>query len=82
MDRKIPISDSLRQRIMEFQVVGTGGYQALVAALQKRLDGDVLIIDDKFYSRLEHYAFDFGSGGWQKFLREILAEVDQNSAQP
>ncbi len=82
MERRIAISDSLRQRITKFRVVGSGGYQSLVASLQKRLDDNVLVIDDKFYKRLEHYAFDFGSGGWQEFLREILAEVDQKSAQP
>ena len=80
--RQVVISEQLARRIADFEIVGSGGYQSLIGALKKRMRGNALVVDDKFYRRVEHYAYDFGSGGWQTFLREILAEVDQAAAHP
>lgn len=48
--------------------------------LKGRLEGDELLVDDELQERIEHYAVDFGSGGWQTFFRQLLADVESATA--
>ena len=75
--RRVDLSEQLAQKIKDREVTGQGGFQELAKALKKRLSGRSLEIDDDFKERIEHYAFDYGSGGWQTFLREIVSEIEQ-----
>jgi hypothetical protein len=61
-------------------VRGRGGFQGFVRELQRRLEGDELLVDDELRERIEHYAIDFGSGGWQTFFRQLLADVEGATA--
>jgi hypothetical protein len=79
--RKIAVSAPLRGRLSA-SVVGAGGYQTLVQEIQKRLDGDKLVVDDGLLERIEHFAFDYGSGGWQQLLRDLLAEIESSAPRP
>ena len=72
--RKVVLSDSLRAKLSR-ETMGTGGYQALVQEIQRNLDGATLVVDDKLLERIEHYAYDYGSGGWQQLLRDLLGEI-------
>lgn len=72
--RKVVLSNTLRERL-SVDTVGTGGYQSLVQEIQKRLRGATLAVDDELTERIEHYAFDYGSGGWQ--LDRLLKEKSQ-----
>ena len=71
----IVLSDALRARLSS-ETVGRGGYQTLV---QKRLHGTKLVADDELVERIEHYAFDYGSGGWQQLLRDLLGEIESSA---
>ncbi len=59
--------------------MGTGGYQTLVQEIQKSLEGTTLVVDDELVERIEHYAFDYGSGGWQLLLRDLLGEIEASA---
>lgn len=60
-------------------VSGEGGFQSLVRALQSRLSGRFLEVDDDTREQIEHYAYDYGSGGWQDLLRQLLEEIERQS---
>lgn len=77
MTMQVTLSEPLAQKIREREINGQGGFQSFARELQQRLSGRSLELDDDFRERLEHYAFDFGRGGWQTFLREIVAEIEQ-----
>lgn len=77
--RKIVLSKALRERLFA-PTTGAGGYQALVQQIQGRLDDDRLAVDDELVERIAHHAFDYGAGGWQQFLRDLLAEIESSSA--
>jgi len=79
--RRIALSEALRERLSA-STVGTGGYQALVSEIQRRLEDDKLVVDDALLERIEHYAFEYGSGGWQQLLRDLLAETESPAPQP
>jgi hypothetical protein len=79
--RKIAVSEPLRRRLSA-PIVGAGGYQTLVQEIQKRLEGDKLAVDDVLMERIEHYAFDYGAGGWQQLLRDLLAEIESSAPRP
>ena len=74
----IVLSDALRARLSS-ETVGRGGYQTLVREIQKRLHGTKLVADDELVERIEHYAFDYGSGGWQQLLRDLLGEIESSA---
>jgi hypothetical protein len=80
-NRKIALSVALRERL-SVPTVGTGGYQTLVKEIQRRLRGDELPVDDALVERIEHYAFDYGTGGWQQLLRDLLAEIESSAPRP
>ena len=77
--RRIVLSKALRERLST-PTVGSGGYQALVQEIQKRQVGGELAVDDALVERIEHYAFDYGSGGWQQLLRDLLAEIESSAS--
>lgn len=79
--RKIAVSEPLRRRLFA-PTAGAGGYQTLVQEIQKRLEGDKLAVDDALMERIEHYAFDYGTGGWQQLLRDLLAEIESSAPRP
>lgn len=79
--RRIVLSEALRERLST-PTAGAGGYQSLVQEIQRRLQGDTLTVDDELVERIEHYAFDYGSGGWQQLLRELLAEIESSAPRP
>lgn len=77
---RVKLSESLLQRIREREVSGEGGFQELVRKLQKdciKEDGYLELPSD-LRQRVEHYAYAYGSGGWQNLLRELVAEIDQS----
>ena len=76
--RRIAVSESLRRELVK-PTSGTGGYQALVRDIQARLEGDELAVDDMLVERITHYAFDYGSGGWQQLLRDLLKEIETSA---
>lgn len=39
------------------------------------MDDGVLRVNDELVDRIEHYAYDYGAGGWQTLLRDLLAEL-------
>ena len=55
-----------------------GAFQALVQEINQRLNGSSLTIDDALIERIEHYAYDYGSGGWQTVLRNLLSEIESS----
>ena len=55
---------------------GTGGFQSLVIDISRGLEGSVLEVDADLRERIEHYAYDFGSGGWQQILRQLLDHIE------
>jgi hypothetical protein len=79
-ERMVKISETLRDRFRE-PVSGAGGYQEIVRTIQKRMDNGTVCVDDDLIERIEHYAYDYGAGGWQALLRDFLAEVE-SSEQP
>lgn len=78
-DLRVPLSAGMQQRLAEAPR-GTGGYQTLVAEIRDRVRDASLAVDDELIERIEHYAFDYGSGGWQSLLRELLAEIQAQRA--
>lgn len=74
--RFIQLSDELATRLSR-TVEGEGGFQRLVRDIQTRMSDRVLELDDTLRERIEHYAYDFGSGGWQTLLRDLLAEIER-----
>ncbi len=72
----IQLSPDLAERLRSIPTPGEGGYQSLVRQLQQRLEGNQLRLDEQMRERMEHYAYDFGRGGWQLFLREILDQAE------
>jgi hypothetical protein len=78
--RKIVISEALRDRLCA-PTAGSGGYQTLVHEIQGRLQEDQLSIDDALVERIEHCAFDYGTGGWQQLLRDLLVEIESSAPQ-
>jgi hypothetical protein len=61
--------------------VGSGGYQSLMDTLRERLKDSRLEVDSKLRDRIEHYAYDYGNGGWQSLLREILEQIERSQRQ-
>lgn len=55
---------------------GSGGFQTFLKELRTRLHGSVLEVDPAVRERIEHYAFDFGGGGWQNVLRRIVERIE------
>lgn len=56
-------------------VGGEGGFQSL--GLQERLNGRLPEVDDDTREQIEHYAYDYGSGGWQALLRKLLEGIER-----
>jgi len=79
--RKIALSEALRERLSA-PTAGNGGYQTLVQEIRKRLQGGILAVDDDLVERIEHYAFDYGAGGLQQLLRDLLIEIESAATRP
>ena len=79
---QVTVSEELAQKIRDREIVGQGGFQELGKALKNRLSGCSLAVDDEFRDRIEHYAFAYGNGGWQNFLREIIVEIERAPGHP
>jgi hypothetical protein len=79
--RTIVLSKPLQERLSA-PTAGAGGYQTLVQEIQKRLERERLDVDDALVERIEHYAFDYGAGGWQQLLRDLLAEIESSASHP
>ena len=76
---RVRLPDELVQKLHE-DVVGRGGFQSFVKQLKRKLHGNELEVDAELRDRIEHYAFDFGSGGWQTFFRRLLSEIENAAA--
>jgi len=74
--RVLSLTASLRHAV-EQPVLGEGGFQTLFRELQAQIEEDVLRITDEQISRARRYADDYGAGGFQQRLREILTAVDR-----
>ncbi len=72
---RIALPPDLIARLQE-KPRGTGGFQSLVADISRRLSGSVLEVDSELRERIEHYAYDFGAGGWQDLLRTLLQQIE------
>lgn len=79
MSRRIRLSTDLKTRLTETEINGEGGFQSLMRKLQAAVHGDDLVLEADWHERMEHYAFDFGSGGWQTLLRQLLEAIEQES---
>ncbi len=79
--KRIKLSDALWKRLQE-PITGEGGFQALARKLQhdNLKDGEIEI-DDEVRRRLIHYAYAYGSGGWQNLFKDLLAEIDAAAEQ-
>lgn len=77
--RRVRLSAAVRKKLVA-PVRGRGGFQSFMRELQSRLEDDELLVDDALQERIEHYAVDFGSGGWQTFLRQLLEDVESATA--
>lgn len=60
--------------------MGEVGSSTSSAELQAHVEGDELVLDEALRGRIEHYAIDFGRGGWQTFFRQLLDEVERATA--
>lgn len=76
---RVRLSPTVRKKLLA-PVRGQGGFQHFVRQLQARIDGDDLVVDEALRERLEHYAIDFGSGGWQSLFRQLLDDVESSTA--
>lgn len=57
-------------------VVGSGGFQSLLRALQKSLDQEgTLTLTPDLVARIAHYVKSYGEGGFQGRLDFILREL-------
>jgi hypothetical protein len=54
-----------------------GGFQNFIVKLQSKLDqpSGILELSDDEIDRIARYAFDYGSGGWEKLLVGVFGRV-------
>ena len=79
--RKIAVSKQVRERLSTAKE-GEPGYQAFIHEIRKRMEGEILLVDDALVERIEHYAFDYGRGHWQQILRDLLTEIESSAPRP
>lgn len=79
--RKVVVSEAPRERLsVPIVGVGVGGDQTLVREIATRLDRDP--VDEARLDRIEHDPFDYGTGGGQPLLRDLLAAVESAAPRP
>lgn len=54
---------------------GVGGFQALIARLQTKLQGNELELDLEDVERIARYVKQYGQGGFQGRLDGVLTEI-------
>lgn len=52
-----------------------GGFQQLMGKLQDSIHGNQLTVDGETHKQMVRYAAEYGDGGWQERLREILDKM-------
>ncbi len=72
---KVPLPPALVAQL-QTKPRGTGDFQSLVLSISRGLNDSVLEVDPDLQERIEHYAYDFGSGGWQLILRQLLDHIE------
>jgi hypothetical protein len=57
-----------------------GGFQKLIVGLRRQLNPEtgVLHINDSQVERIERYRRDYGRGGWQGVLDEVLKQAQKS----
>ncbi len=71
----IVLSSELRDYFAESQFRGQGGFQSLGRLLAERLQtSKVLRLTPEELARVVHYARNYGNGGFQSKLRELIVE--------
>lgn len=76
---KVPLQPALVAQL-QTRPRGAGGFQALVLDISRNLKDSILEVDAELRERIEHYAYDFGIGGWQKILRQLLDQIEATKA--
>jgi len=79
--RKIAVSQKLRARLSTADG-SVAGYQTFIHEILKRMEGEILEVDDDLFERIEHYSWDFGRGPWQLLLRDLLTEIESSAPRP
>jgi hypothetical protein len=76
----IPLTAEEADKI-RMKVIGFGGLQDLLRALQKQLDdGNVLSVTPSQIERILRYSQSYGSGGFQGRLQGVLVELKRLGA--
>ena len=71
--QKIELGEVLHKKINDTKNKGTGGFQRLFEKLDSKISANhILTVDDSTYNVIDRYAYEYGSGGNQSILREIL----------
>tara|TARA_Y100001954_G_C15648904_1_gene521618 strand:+ start:206 stop:511 length:306 start_codon:yes stop_codon:yes gene_type:complete len=72
----IELSDEQIDAVKEGNTEGEGGFQSLISSLQGNLDEDegTLTLDEEQQERVPRYAKDYGQGGWEDQLTEMVGE--------
>jgi hypothetical protein len=58
-------------------VNGVGGFQSLLRALQKQLNGNELVLTPDLVEKIARYVDRYGQGGFQGRLDTVLVELKQ-----
>ena len=58
-------------------VNGEGGFQSLLRALQKQLNGSELVLTPDLVEKIARYVDRYGQGGFQGRLDTVLVELKQ-----
>lgn len=67
---RVRLSPAVRKKL-QAPVRGRGGFQHFLHELQAHVEGHELVVDEELRGRIEHYAVDFGRGGWQTLFRQF-----------
>ena len=65
--------------LMDLQrpIKGNGGFQSLFRRIQKNIDGVELSLDAKLVKSIVSYARNYGRGGYQDRLENVLSKINQ-----
>ena len=84
-DIVLELSDEQIEAVKEGNTDGEGGFQNLIGSLQDSLDEEegTLTLDEEQQERIPRYARDYGQGGWENQLEdmvgeEVMDELDSN----